>query len=88
MTIELKKFGRILTSRPAGRDAWLAAQAYILRGKKPSEKIRVDFDGVNVLTPSWADEFLSPLFAAYPNQVELIPSKNPTVIAALEFVRK
>ena len=33
MRIELKKFGEILISRPAGREAYLAMQAYILKAR-------------------------------------------------------
>lgn len=32
MRIELKKFGDVLTSRPAGREAYLAMQAYTIKG--------------------------------------------------------
>lgn len=88
MKLELKKFGEILTSRPAGREAWLAARAYILDSKKQDEKIEIDFSGVKVFTPSWADEFLSTLMSEYPGQVILLPSENPTVKASLEFVNK
>lgn len=88
MRLELKKFGAILTSRPAGRDAWLSAQAYLLRGKKTDEKIEVDFSGVEVLSPSWADEFISPLMSAYRGKVALLPSGNASVNASLEFIIK
>jgi len=57
--IKLKKFGEMLISRPAGREAWLVAKAYSLPPKK--DEILVDFEGVLVLTPSWADEFLTKL---------------------------
>lgn len=88
MKLELKKFGEILTSRPAGREAWLAIRPYMLVSKKKDEKIEIDFSGVKVFTPSWADEFLSALMNEYPDQVILLPSGNPTVKASLEFVNK
>lgn len=87
MKIELKKFGEILTSRPAGREAWLATRAYMLDSKKLEEKIEVDFSGIKVLTPSWADEFISSLAKEYPGQVILLPSENASVKACLEFVK-
>lgn len=86
MTIELKKFGNILSSRPAGKDAWLSAQAYLLSGIKPDEKIEVDFSGVAVLSPSWADEFITPLKKTYPSQVIFLPSDNSSVKASLEMI--
>lgn len=88
MKLELKKFGATLSSRPSAKEAWLSTQAYILSGLKPDEKIEVNFDGVDVLTPSWADEFLSSLKTAYPNRVILLPSKNKSVQMSLEFVSK
>lgn len=85
MRIELKKFGTILTSRPAGKEAYLAAKAYSLP-KNGSEKIEIDFSGVEVLTPSWADEFLTPLKIEYAERLSLLPTKNASVKAALEII--
>ena len=85
MRIELKKFGTILTSRPAGKEAYLAAKAYSLP-KDDNEKIEVDFSGVDVLTPSWADEFITPLLAEYPDRVILLSTDNASVKAALEII--
>ena len=86
MRLELKKFGNILSSRPAGRDAWLAAQAYLFDKLKPKEKIEVDFSGVSVLSPSWAEEFLTQLKKKYAKQVIFLPSDNPSVTASLEII--
>ena len=86
MRIELKKFGTMLISRPAGREAWLAAQAYTLP-KDGNENIEVDFSGVAVLAPSWADEFITKLFEQYPKRVTLLPSDNLSVKATLETIR-
>lgn len=87
MKIELKKFGTVLTSRPAGKEAYLAAKAYSLP-KNGKEKIEVDFSGVEVLAPSWADEFITPLFSEYPGRIVLLPSSNASVIATLEIIKK
>ena len=85
MKLELKKFGTNLTSRPAGKEAYLGAKAYSLP-KDLNETIEVDFDGVEVLTPSWADEFITPLMADRPGRVVLLPSGNATVKATLEII--
>lgn len=85
MHIELKKFGAILTSRPAGKEAYLAAKAYSLP-KNTEEKIDIDFSGVLVLAPSWADEFFTPMFAEYPEKVTLLPTNNASVKATLEII--
>lgn len=87
MKIELKKFGTVLTSRPAGKEAYLAAKAYSLP-KDKKEKIEIDFSGVEVLAPSWADEFITPLFAEFSGRVALLPSDNASVKATLEIIRR
>ncbi len=86
MRIELKKFGTILTSRPADKEAYLTAKAYSLP-KNREETIEVDFFGVEVLAPSWADEFITPLFNEFPNRVTLLNTKNASVQATLEIIR-
>ena len=68
MKIEIKKFGTTLVSRPAGKEAWLAFQP-VLKEMPSGEKIIVDFAEVVVLTPSWADEFLTPLKNKFKNKV-------------------
>ena len=88
MKLELKKFGSTLSSRPSAREAWLSAKAYILSDLKTAEKVEVDFEGVQVLTPSWADEFISSLIQEYPNDVVLLPSDNASVKMSLEFVNQ
>ena len=87
MKIELKKFGTVLTSRPAGKEAYLAAKAYTLPPHKTAEKIEIDFSGVQGLTPSWADEFITPLFSDYPGNVILLPTDNASVKATLEVLQ-
>ncbi len=85
MRIAVKKFGDILTSRPEGREAFLAARAY-LRPETPQEPIELDFEGVKVLTPSWLDEFLSGLKSEYGRRVVCLPSNNPTVVASIQIL--
>ena len=81
-TIHLRKFGEMLIGHPAGREAWLAAQAYSL--PEGTDAILVDFEGVAVLSPSWADEFLTPLRERYGGEnVQLGHSENPSVQATL-----
>lgn len=85
MRIELKKFGTNLSSRPAGKEAYLGAKAYSLP-KNMEETIEVDFTGVQVLTPSWADEFITPLLAERPGKVTLLPTDNASVKVTLEII--
>lgn len=85
MRIALSKFGPMLVSRPAGRDALLAALAY-LKPASATEPIEIDFMDVHVLAPSWADEFITGLRATYGDRVVLLPSDNPSVKLTLEAI--
>jgi len=86
MVIDILKFGDILISRPAGREAFLLARAYVFGDLNNEDEIVLDFDGVKVLTPSWADEFISGIKSEFPNSVEYINTENPSVKASLAFV--
>lgn len=85
MRIALSKFGPMLVSRPAGRDALLAASAY-LKPTSDTEFIELDFTDVHVLTPSWADEFITGLRTKYGARVVLLPSDNPSVKLTLDAI--
>ncbi len=87
MVIELKKFGTLLISRQTGREAFLALQP-LLRDIKKNENVEVDFDGVLTFSPSWADEFLTPLLKMYGAQLILKNTSNPSVQATLETLEK
>jgi len=87
MIIELKKFGTTLISRQTGREAFSALQA-ILRDIKEDEKIEIDFDGVLTFSPSWGDEFLTPLLNTYGERLTLKNTENPSVQATLEILQK
>lgn len=82
----MKKFGELLISRPAGREAYLAASAYILPKDPIQEEIILDFDGVKVFAPSWGDEFITKLIEQYPNRVVFENTQNPSVQATLEIL--
>jgi len=87
MIIQLKKFGTTLVSRPSGKEAWLAFQP-VLNEVSGGEKIVVDFADVVVLTPSWADEFLTPLYQQFEGRVKLHNLDNPSVAATLSILKK
>jgi len=85
--IELRKFGTILVSRPSGKEAWLAFQP-TLKDVSDTEEVLVDFKDVLVLTPSWADEFLTPLRDRFNGRVKLINTDNASVKATLAILDK
>lgn len=83
--IELKKFGSTLISRPDGREAFLIIQS-LLKNIQEHKIIEVDFSGVQVLTPGWADEVITKLAENF-NNIKLINTDNPTVKATLKTLK-
>lgn len=85
MIIQLKKFGTTLISRQNGREAFAAFQPQLVAvdGK---ENLEVDFKDVITFSPSWGDEFLTPLIKQYGPRVILINTGNPSVKATLELL--
>ena len=87
MIIELKKFGTTLLSRQTGKEAALACQT-LLKNIKKSEKIEVDFKGVLTFSPSWGDEFLTPLLKTYGERLILKNTSNLSVQATLDILKQ
>ncbi|MBU1177418.1 MAG: DUF4325 domain-containing protein [Patescibacteria group bacterium] len=87
MTIYLKKFGTLLSGRMLGKEAF-SAFLPSLKDVKDSEKIEVDFEGVDVFSPSWGDEFLLSLLEKFGDRVVLKNTKNPSVKSTLEFLER
>ena len=52
------------------------------------ENVIIDFKEVLVLTPSWADEFLTPLLSRFKDKVTLIHTDNASVHATLKILSK
>ena len=87
MRIYLSKFGSVLISRPSGKEAFAVLQMK-LQELSSKEKIELDFVDVNVLTPSWADEFVTPLVNQYKGRVILQNTKNSSVEATLRILKE
>lgn len=85
MKIELKKFGITLISRQAGKEAWAAFQPTLAQ-LPPGEVLTVDFDGVITFSPSWGDEFLTPLLRQFGDRLILQPTNNPSVTITVELL--
>ena len=85
MKIDLKKFGNLLTSRQMGKEAYLAFKPN-LQDVAKNEQIEIDFSGVDVFSPSWGDEFLTPLISEFGDRVSLSNTDNPSVKATLELL--
>lgn len=87
MIIFLKKFGTTLTGRQFGKESF-SAFLPSLKEVKNDEMVEVDFEGVITFTPSWGDEFLSPLLDRFNDRVILKNTDNPSVQATLKLLEK
>lgn len=87
MKIFLNKFGILLISRQAGREAFAAFQSQ-LRDVKKGDSVEIDFEGVTTFSPSWGDEFLSPLLERFQDKLILQNTQNPSVVATLDLLEK
>lgn len=87
MRIKLSKFGSLLISRPAGRESYYSAKAYLFT--KKLKNLEIDFEGIKVLGPSWIDEFIH-LFKKDHPQTKIVfkNTTNPTVASSLEVIGK
>ncbi|MEX2033331.1 MAG: DUF4325 domain-containing protein [Candidatus Colwellbacteria bacterium] len=83
MRIELKKFGRVLTSRPAGKEAFAAIRPTL---DLNADTVEIDFSDILSLAPSWADEFFAALKTLYGDKVKYLPSDNQSVIETLKII--
>ena len=86
MNVQIKKFGDILISRPAGKEAFHMAKSYIFDSLTFDEPINLDFENVKVLTPSWADEFITGIKTNYKNNINYLNTQNESVSASLKTV--
>lgn len=87
MNLQLAKFGKTLISRELGSEAFKAFQS-TLRKLSKDEKLEIDFSGVLTLSPSWADEFLSPLLDQLDDRLILLSSDNLSVHATLRILQE
>lgn len=87
MRIKLRKFGTTLTSRQAGSEALKALQP-TLREIRDNETIEVDFSGVLTFSPSWGDEFLTPLLYQFGDRFVLLPTDNLSVKATISLLEE
>lgn len=83
MDIFLKNFGSTLLSRPAGGEAFKAFEPS-LEKIVDGETLSIDFDGVITFSPSWGDEFITPLVTKYGDLVVLKNTTNPSVKASIK----
>ena len=85
MRIQIKKFGTMLISRPAGREA----ACIILSSFNPStqaEAVELDFTDVDVIAPGWLDEVMSALRKVYGDRVICLDSGNSSLRESMKTI--
>ena len=87
MKIELSKFGTTLISRELGSEAFKAFHT-TLQKLGADENLEIDFSGVLTLSPSWADEFLTPLLNQLGKRLVLLPTDNLSVHATIKILQE
>ena len=87
MNIKLRKFGTALTSRQAGKEAFAAFQPSLSEVSE-QEDVLIDFKEVITFSPSWGDEFLTPLANFFGRRLKLMRSENPSVKTSLEIIEE
>ena len=70
MRIEMRKFGTLLNGRTSGTEAALRL-FQIVNSAEDNKTITLDFDGVEILTPSFADELISQTKKRYKDSKKL-----------------
>ncbi len=81
--IEIKKFGKVLTSRPSGKEAFAAIRPILDPG---ADVVEIDFSDIISLSPSWADEFFTALKNMYGDKIKYLPTNNPSVIETFKII--
>ena len=87
MKLKLEKFGAMLMTRELGSEAFKAFQPTLQELPK-DEELEIDFSDVSTLSPSWADEFLSPLLDQLGERLILLPSDNLSVQATISILQE
>lgn len=87
MKLELKKFGITLVSRQAGKEAFTAFQS-ALKEIGTGDNLEIDFGGIVTFSPSWGDEFLTPLLNQLGDRLILLPTDNPSIKATIKLLEK
>lgn len=87
MIIVLKKFGDVLTSRQSGKEAY-SAFLPTLKSLPDTEKLIIDFEDINTFSPSWGDEFITPIQKEYGERLTIKLSTNLSVLLTMTTLEK
>ena len=88
MHIYMKKFGTFLNGRSEGREAALRLFQILGSEDKDGQDIVLDFEGVEIMTPSFADEMLRRANERYAGQkeIKIINTDTEVIRYVIKFV--
>jgi len=86
MEIKLNQFGTTLSSRENGKAAYAKTKTEIEKLKE--KEIIISFDGISSFSPSWGDEYLTPLKQLLGNRLKLKRTENMSVNATMEILQE
>lgn len=87
MIIPMSKFGTLLNGRPAAKEVALRIQQMV-NGSGKKKGVVLDFSGVEVLTPGFADELLRILRKKYGSEEVMTRNASKPVAETLKFLKK
>ena len=76
----------MLISRQNGREAFAVLKPQISAIQKSGD-LELELEGVITFSPSWGDEFITPLFKQFGERLSLLNTENPSVKATLELLK-
>ena len=83
--VQIAKYGQFLSSRPEGREAALAALAY-LENLRNSTEAELNFTDVIMLAPSWLSEFIQTLRDHGIQRINYQDDDNPSVQLSVKTI--
>jgi len=85
MIVQMLKFNTVLNGRPSAKEVVLRIQQ-IVNGSAEKEDVVIDFNGVEILTPSFADELLHGLREKYGQEKVKIINTSPAVSETIKII--
>lgn len=85
MIVQMLKFNTVLNGRPSAKEVVLRIQQ-IVNGSAEKEDVIIDFNGVEILTPSFADELLHGLREKYGHDKIKIINTSPAASETIKII--
>lgn len=86
ISLKIKQFGQVFSSRSDGREAALSYYTYNLSDQN-IHSLELDFTDVLIMTPSWLGEFIQTLNSKGITKFSYLNIDNITVKNSLEIIK-